>query len=237
MRIIAVGEDALLVEFEPEISPGVNAQVRRLAFALEQDLPAGVREVVPAYRSLVLYFDPFAVEPADLEERVRSVAAGASSIVLPESRVYRIPTVYGGEFGPDLRDLAAHAKATPEAVIQAFGSQRYPIYCLGFLCCLAYLGGVPEPLRMPRLATPRTRLPSGSVGIAGGQAVVLPIDQPSGFRYLGRTFVKMYDPARFPPVPVRPGDLFECPPVSEKAAREWEGRHLEECEVGSVSRS
>ncbi len=237
MKIVTVGEDALLVEFEPEISPDVNARVRRLAFALERNPLAGVRETVPAYRSLMLYFDPFAAEPSDLEAQIRAVAASASNIALPEPRVYRIPTVYGGEFGPDLNDLAAHAGTPPEAVIAAFSSHRYPIYCLGFLCCLAYLGGVPERLRMPRLATPRTRLPAGSVGIAGGQAVILPIGQPSGFRYLGRTFVKMYDPARFPPVPARPGDLFECPAVSEKAAREWEGRHLEECEVGSVSDS
>lgn len=237
MKIVTVGEDALLVELEPEISPEVNARVRRLKFALEQNPLPGVREVVPAYRSLALYFDPLAAEPADLEERIRAIAESASSISLPEPRVYRIPTVYGGEFGPDLQDLAAHARATPEAVIAAFSARRYPIYCLGFLCCLAYLGGVPEPLRMPRLATPRTRLPAGSVGIAGGQAVILPIDQPSGFRYLGRTFVKMYDPARFPPVPARPGDLFECPAVSENEARGWEGRHLEECEVGNVSGS
>lgn len=237
MNIVAAGEDALLVEFTPEISPEVNAEVRRLAFALEQNPPEACVEVVPAYRSLMVFFDPVRADPDGIAAHVRAIAAESSLVVLPEPRIYRIPTVYGGDFGPDLRDTAAHAGLTPGAVIEAFSSRRYPIYCLGFLCCLAYLGGVPQPLRIPRLATPRTRLPAGSVGLAGAQAVILPIDQPSGFRYIGRTFVNMYDPLRFPPVPVRPGDLFECPAVSETEARAWSGRHLEECEVGSVSGS
>jgi KipI family sensor histidine kinase inhibitor len=237
VTIFTSGEDALLVEFSNEISPEVSAQVRRLAFALElADLPEAV-EIVPAYRSLMVYFDPSSTTPERLGERIREIAGNASGIELPPRRVFRIPAVYGGEFGPDLDEIAAHAGVPPDGVIRAFSSARYPVYCLGFLCCLAYLGGIPEPLRMPRLATPRTRLPAGSIGVAGGQAVILPIDQPSGFRYLGRTFVTMYDPAAFPPVPVRPGDLFECPAVSETEARKWEGRHLGECEIGSTSGS
>jgi inhibitor of KinA len=118
---------------------------------------------------------------------------------------------------------------TKDKVIELFSREKYPVYCLGFLCGLAYMGGVPKRLQLPRLTTPRTFLPAGSVGFANAQAVVLPIDQPSGFHYIGRTFVTMYDPHRTPPTPIAPGDLVQCPSVSEAEARSWAGRSVQEC--------
>lgn len=232
--LIAVGEDGLLVEFEAEISVRVNRKVRRLAFGIEQRGIGGVVEVVPAYRSLMVYFDPESTDLTALGDEVDRLAAGIEPVELPEPRLYRVPAVYDSEHGPDLERVAAAAGMSPDEVVAEFSTRRYPVYCLGFLCCLAYLGGVPERLRLPRLATPRTRLPAGSVGIAGEQAVMLPIDQPSGFHYLGRTFVTLYDPRHSPPTPVRPGDLVECPAVPEEEARRWQGRSLEECLVGSA---
>ncbi len=235
--LIAVGDDGLLVEFEAEINLQVNRQVRRMAFAIEQSRIPGVVEVVPTYRSLMVYFHPDRTDPASLGDQVLRLSAGIDSVELPAPRVYRVPVVYGSGHGPDLEHVAAAAGMDPDSVVAEFSAQRYPVYCLGFLCCLAYLGGVPERLRLPRLATPRTHLPAGSVGIAGEQAVMLPIDQPSGFHYLGRTFVTLYDPRHSPPTPIRPGDLVECPAVSEDEARQWQGRSLEECLVGSATDS
>jgi inhibitor of KinA len=222
------GEDALLVEYAPEIRLEVNRQVRRLAFALEQANVEGVAEIVPAYRSLMVYFDPARLELARLEEIVRFHADRADSIVLPAPRLFRIPTVYGGPYGPDLEAVAEAAGIPAAEVVRIFAAGRYPVYCLGFLCSLAYLGDLPAPLRLPRRATPRTRVPAGSVGVAGGQAVILPVDQPSGFHYLGRTFVTVYDPRHSPPTPIRPGDWVECPAVAEAEARRAEGVFLGE---------
>lgn len=227
------GEDALLVEYAPEISLKVNRQVRRLAYALERAAVEGVAEVVPAYRSLMVYFDPARLELPRLEEIVRWHAARAESIVLPAARLFRIPTVYGGPYGPDLEWVAETAGIPPAEVVRIFAAGRYPVYCLGFLCSLAYLGDVPPPLRLPRRATPRTRLPAGSVGVAGGQAVILPVDQPSGFHYLGRTFVTVYDPRQSPPTPIRPGDWIECPAAAEAEARRAEGVFLGELPCAS----
>jgi len=229
--ITSVGENAVLVEYEPEINLAVNRKVRQLAFALEQGPVDGVSEIIPAYRSLMVYFDAEHAELERVRPAIESRARHLRGIKLPTPRLFVIPTVYGGNHGPDLARVAATTGMTEEQVIDLFSSQRYPVYCLGFLCCLAYMGGVPEPLHLPRLSTPRTWLPSGSVGFAAGQAVVLPIDQPSGWHYIGRTFVKMYDPAHSPPTPIRPGDIVECRRVTEDEARRWEDRSLGDCLV------
>src|ERR1051326_5601772 len=207
--ITPVGENAVLVEYEPEISIEVNRKVRQLAFALERDATAGLTEMIPAYRSLMAYFDPEQTSLETIRAGIAQRARHLRGIELPAPRLFVIPTVYGTSHGPDLERVAKTTGMTTDEVIELFSKQRYPVYCLGFLCCLAYMGGVPARLRLPRLTTPRTWLPAGSVGFAEAQAVVLPIDQPSGFHYIGRKFVKMYDPSHSPPTPMPPGDLVE----------------------------
>lgn len=227
-RIVPAGEDGLLVEFAAVVSPSINRAVRHLAAALEtardQSKLTGVVEIVPAYRSLLVSFDPRSVELSRLQETITGIAASLHDCPLPPSRLFCLPTVYGGKFGPDLDDVCRSSGLAAPEVIELFSRQRFPVYCLGFLCCLAYLGGVPPALQLPRRATPRIRVPGGAVGIANAQAVVLPIELPSGFHYLGRTFVSLYDPRQFPPTPFRPGDFVEFPAVSEDAAREWTGQ-------------
>lgn len=236
-KLLPVGENGVLVEYAAEISLDVNRQVRQLAAALERDPIPGTVEIVPAYRSLLVYFDPWKIPLPVVIAGIGARAAALSQWPMPEERLFRIPTVYGGEHGPDLDRVAEAAGLSPDEAVELFSQQRYPVYCLGFLCCLAYMGGVPTRLQLPRLATPRTFLPAGSVGVANAQAVILPIDQPSGFHYLGRTFVTMYDPQRFPPTPVRAGDWIECPAVSEAEARRCAGRFLGEFQVHVSARA
>ncbi len=227
-----VGDDAVLVEYEAVVSPEVNQRVHRLARALERDPIPGTLEVVTAYRSLMIYFNP---ETSDAERIGAGVAARAGSATLeapaPPHR-FRLPTVYGGEFGPDLAGVAAATGRTEAEVIRGFCAQSYPVYFLGNLCALPYLGGLPEALSLPRRTTPRLRVAAGSVGIANTQAVVLPIDLPSGWHYLGRTFATIYDPTRTPPSPFRPDDQIEFPAVTESEARSaagrWAGDYLSE---------
>jgi KipI family sensor histidine kinase inhibitor len=117
---------------------------------------------------------------------------------------------------------------TPEEVIRIFSQTRFLVYFIGFICGLAYLGGMPEELRVPRLASPRTLVPGGSVGFAGGQANAIATDQPSGFNYIGRTFVILYDPQVFPPIPFVAGDEVSFPPVPEEEALGVKGRRAED---------
>ena len=214
-----VGEGAILVEYEPEVCLEVNLKVRRLAFRLEQYAYCEILEVLPAYRSVMVYFDPLKVQLKTIHSLIEQVMAEASSIELPAPRFFNIPTVYGGSYGPDLERVAACTKQAPEEVIRLFSSRRYPVYCLGFLCCLIYMAGVPEVLQVPRLRSPRPYIPAGSVGFAGPQANIIPVDTPSGLNYIGRTFVPIYNPRVSPPTPIRPGDYVKCKAVSESEAR------------------
>jgi len=215
-----VAEDCILVEYEEEINPEINKKVRQLAQAIEKHAPPGLNEVIPAYRSLMVFFDPFQIKMETISDLIVHLAEGSVSVDLVWPRLFRIPTVYGGEYGPDLERISRLKNLTPEEVVRLFSSVNYLVYCLGFLCSLAYLGGVPAILDVPRLTSPRPFVPVGSVGYSGRQANILPIDQPSGFNYIGRTFVRVYDPQKFPPTLFRPGDYIQCPPVSEEEAKQ-----------------
>lgn len=217
--IKAVAEDSILVEYEEEVSLEVNLKARQLAFGLEQGSFPGLREVIPTYRSVMVYFDPFRVDADTVQGFIEQVNANLVEIEFPAPRLFRVPTVYGGIYGPDLNRVAEHTGLIPDEVSHLFSAQAYPVYCLGFICSLALLGGVPEALQMPRLSSPRPFVPGGSVGFAGPQANILPVDTPSGFNYIGRTFVKVYDPHEFPPTLIKPGDYIQCPAVSEQEAR------------------
>jgi len=223
-----VGEDSILVEYEEEVSLEVNRKARQLAFGLEEGLFPGLEGVIVTYRSVMVYFDPFRVDADTIRGFIEEVNATLGEIELPSPRLFRIPTTYSPAYGPDLDRVAEHTGFTPDEVIQLFSSQVYPVYFLGFICSLAYLGGVPEGLRVPRLSTPRSFVPGGSVGFAAAQANILPVDSPSGFNYIGRTFVAVYDPNQFPPTLIRPGDYIQCPAVSVEEARLAGERHLGE---------
>ncbi len=192
-----------------------------------------MEEVILTYRSVVVYFDPFLVEEETIRSLIEEVNANLVEIELPPPRVFRIPTTYSPAHGPDLDRVAGHTGLPSEEVIQVFSSNAYPVYFLGFICSLAYLGGVPEVLHVPRLSTPRPSVPAGSVGFAGPQANILPVDSPSGFNYIGRTFVVVYDPNQLPPTLIRPGDYIQCPAVPEEEARLAGEKHLGEF-VGSL---
>lgn len=226
--IKTVAEGSILVEYEEEVSLEVNRKARQLAFGMEQRPCPGLQEVILTYRSVVVYFDPFLVEEETIRGLIEEVNANLVEIELPPPRLFRIPTTYSPTYGPDLDRVAEHTGLSSDEVIQIFSSHAYPVYFLGFICCLAYLGGVPEVLHVPRLSTPRPSVPAGSVGFAAAQANILPVESPSGFNYIGRTFVAVYDQNQFPPTLIRPGDYIQCPAVPEEEARVAGEKHLGE---------
>jgi inhibitor of KinA len=223
-KIRPSGDRAVLVELENRIAPGINRKVRALALAIESDQFPGIEEVLPAYRALMVTYDPLKIRYGDLVEKIHLWNEKAGSIDLPPRRLFRLPTVYGGSHGPDLQRVAEIVSLSPEEVIRIFSTTHFMVYFIGFICGLAYLGGLPEALRVPRLATPRTLVPAGSVGFAGGQANAISTDQPSGFNYIGRTFVNLYDPQILPPIPFVSGDEIVFISVSEEEARNARGR-------------
>ena len=132
------------------------------------------------------------------------------------SRVFEIPVCYGGEYGPDIENIAKHAGLTEEEVIEIHSSKDYLIYMLGFLPGFSYLGGLDERIHTPRLANPRIRIPAGSVGIGGSQTGIYPLDSPGGWQLLGMTPVKTYDPEREDPILFEAGNYIRFVPVSEE---------------------
>lgn len=219
-RLLPAGDGALVVEFGNEITPEINARVRSLTAALEAESLAGVVELVPTYRSILVHFDPLIMAPEVLEKRLLKVIDGLAELKLPEPEVTMVPVCYGGEFGPDLDYVCEHTGLSTEEVIKLHTGTDYLIYMLGFTPGFSYLGGMDERLATPRLKTPRTHIPAGSTGIAGKQTGIYPIVSPGGWQLIGRTPLKLYDPFRDPPVLLKAGNYVRFLAISEDKYRE-----------------
>ena len=217
-RIRALGEDSVLVEFEADVNLEINRKARRLVYGLEHAHLPGLKMAIPAYRSVIVYFDPFITTAKQIMSMAEKVSSELTRLEEPPVRRFKLPTVYGGNYGPDLDRVADMSGLTPAEVIETCATIKLPIYFLGFICSQAYLGGVPEAIWVPRHDNPRPLVAGGSFGIAGPQANILAVDSPSGINYLGRTFVKVFDPSAFPPTAFRPGDQVQCSAVSETEA-------------------
>jgi inhibitor of KinA len=175
-----------------QITLEANENVRRLLRLLELEPIASVRNLHPAYCSLLVKFDPLQWRHEELEGKLRTYLERVHEVKLPAPQHVEIPVCYGGEFGPDLSEVAALHGMTPEQVIESHASTSYLVYFLGFVPGFAYLGELPEALVTPRLAAPRKKVPAGSVGIAGNQTGVYPFETPGGWRLLGRTPTAMF---------------------------------------------
>ena len=198
------GDSALLLELEPKIDPAVNARAIGIAAAVSNQRLAGVRDVIPTYRSVAVHFDPLIADVETIRESLRRAASAAPSA--QQGSLVEIPVAYGGENGPDLQDVAGFAKVSPQTVIERHCAPEYRVFMLGFLPGFAYMGSVDESIAAPRKATPRTRIPSGSVGIAGRQTGIYPRQSPGGWQLIGRTSVRVFDPSREPASLFAPGD-------------------------------
>jgi KipI family sensor histidine kinase inhibitor len=192
------GEAALLVE----VADARAAQLLRRA--LLAATPSGVTGLVPGRESLLVEYDPLVVAADALEGGIRAAEQAADG-VLP-GRLRHIPVEYGGDAGPDLLDVATMLGLTPDEVVRAHAAVDHVVLFGGFAPGFAYLGGLPGRWRVPRLATPRTRVPAGSVAVADGMTGIYPADLPGGWRLIGRTMVTLFDASRERPAYLEPGD-------------------------------
>jgi inhibitor of KinA len=206
--ILPVGEAAFTIEFGDHLDEQLNRQVHTLDSVLTAHRFPGLVETVPTYRSLLVMYDPLAVDEATvrmmLEAAVEELHAERST--LAEGRLVEIPVHYGGEWGPDLEDVATYCGLTPAQVIRLHTAPIYRMAMTGFAPGFAYLFGLPPSLATPRLTTPRTRVESGSVGIASTQTGLYALPTPGGWRIIGRTPISLFDPRRNDPFALRAGD-------------------------------
>lgn len=206
IRYLPAGDKVIVVEFGNEISQEINNKVMALYHVINSRHIKGIEELVPTYRSLMVQYNPSQVVYKELIDLLK-LSENLRVEKLPNQRIIEVPVIYGQEFGPDIEFVASHNSMRVNEVIQIHTSNNYPIYMLGFTPGFPYLGGMSDKIETPRLKTPRNKIPVGSVGIAGKQTGIYPIESPGGWQLIGRTPIKLYDPYREPPILMQAGDF------------------------------
>ena len=217
MEFKPLGDSALLVSFGEVIDEEINDRVHALARTIERVNFEWLVEVVPAYSSLAVIYDPALIDFEGVKLAVEGLEFSARKF---EGKLVKIPVLYGGEYGPDLEFVAQYNGLTPGEVIEIHSRPTYRVYFLGFLPGFAYLGGMDERIATPRLETPRLKVPAGSVGIAGKQTGIYPLESPGGWRLIGRTPLRLFDPSKEPPTLLQPGDRIRFVPIGEEKFNE-----------------
>lgn len=222
VRYLVSGDCAVCVEFGNEISPEINKKIRAFKIAIEKSGIPGIVETVPTYRSLLVHYRPEVIGFQELTGKFEELMGSLSNIQIPPPTVIEIPVLYGGEMGPDIENVAAHNGKTVEEVIKIHTSKEYLIYMLGFIAGFPYLGGMSKEIATPRLKSPRVKIDGGSVGIAGEQTGVYPVDSPGGWQLIGRTPLKLYDADREKPVLLEAGQYIKFRSVTAEEYRKIE---------------
>jgi len=216
VRYLPVGDTGLFVEFENKISQEVNEMVRNLWLALEFDNVKGIEEIIPTYRSLFITYNPSVLSLEKLISKIKDSKERMVKKNLPKSVITEIPVLYGNVYGPDLEFIAEYHGLTIKDVIKIHSSRNYLIYMLGFAPGFPYLGGMSKKIATPRLKKPRVLIPAGSVGIADQQTGVYPIEGPAGWRLVGRTPLRLFDPHRETPILLKAGNYILFRPIDLK---------------------
>jgi len=221
-RISPQGDCCLMVEFGQKIDPETNLRARALAQYLVDRPLVGVLDVVPAFTTVAIHYRPEAYASPDgpetpydrLAARIEKVLHAGVERKAPVSRRVDIPVCYGGEFGPDLEEIARTRNLAPEEVVAIHSQSPHVVYMLGFSPGHPYLAGLDERLAMPRRATPRLKIPPGTIAIAGEQSVVYSMETPGGWNLIGRTPLSVFTPETDPPCLLRAGDAVRFVPIS-----------------------
>lgn len=214
-RYLPAGDSALVIEFGDTIDPAINRLVHALDAAFARARVPGVGCAIPTYRSLLVQYNPLLLDYDQVLEIARARVSSLGEEEPAPARLVEIPTVYGGAHGPDLPEIARLHSMSEAEVVRLHASREYLIYMIGFSPGFPYLGGMDEAIATPRLKNPRTLVPAGSVGIAGNQTGIYSIDSPGGWRLIGRTALRLFDPRRDPPSLLAPGDRLRFVPVRE----------------------
>lgn len=224
MDFMPAGDRAMVVQFGDTIDEKTNRQVQLLAKWIETQGTEGVQEVLPTFRSLTIFYDPAKTSYHTLKTTLKHADISEGDGGHMEKRIVEIPCCYGGDFGEDLLDMEELTGVSSKEIIQIHSGTDYLVYMLGFLPGFVYLGGLDERIHAPRLTTPRVKIPAGAVGIGGSQTGVYPLDSPGGWRLIGRTPLRMYDPDREEPFLCNAGDYIRFCPIEETDYREIEAQ-------------
>lgn len=213
MKCRLAGDSLVMLELGATIDPHLHARVVQLAAALSAASLPGVTDVVPAYGTIGIHFQPLVTDLARLQATVQRIDASLPDVPVTGGHLHEIPVYYGGDDGPDLADVAAWASCSEDAVVARHSEVDYRVYVLGFVPGFAYLGTVDPRIAAPRRRVPRELVPAGSVGIAGAQSGIYPSSTPGGWQLIGRTSTVLFDQRRTPGALLAPGDRVRFIPV------------------------
>lgn len=217
VRFLFSGDSALVIEFGNEISVDINKKIRKMMDDIKKENIDGIVELVPTYCSLLINYDVLKIDYNTLVEKLKTfLNNNLETAEGEEVTLIEIPTLYNDEVGPDLSYVAEHNKLSKEEVIKIHTGTDYLVYMLGFMPGFTYLGGMSEKIATPRLESPRLQIYPGSVGIAGKQTGMYPSMSPGGWRIIGRTPLKLYNPDSDTPVYISSGDYVRYVSISEE---------------------
>ncbi len=216
IKIVAAGDASILIEFGKEVNPEINRKITCVVQLIHDQHIEGIVDMIPAYCSLLINYDPRIVSYKKLKGRMTELLKMDVKSSVGRKRVYEIPVCYGGKYGPDIETIAEHAGISVEEVITIHSSRDYLIYMLGFLPGFCYLGGLDERIHTPRLAVPRIKIPAGSVGIGGSATGIYTMDSHGGWQMMGISPIKTFDPNREVPILLQAGDYIRFVPISEE---------------------
>lgn len=221
VRFLFSGDSALVIEFGNEISVDINKKIRKMMDDIKKENIDGIVELVPTYCSLLINYDVLKIDYSTLVEKLKTfLNNNLETAEGEEVTLVEIPTLYNDEFGPDLSYVAEYNKLSKEEVIKIHTGTDYLVYMLGFMPGFTYLGGMSEKIATPRLESPRLQIYPGSVGIAGKQTGMYPSMSPGGWRIIGRTPLKLYNPDSDTPVYISSGDYVRYVSISEEEYNE-----------------
>jgi inhibitor of KinA len=223
-QIEAASDHSLLVTFGARIDVSLHEWVRRLFLSLESAALDGVVNLHPGYASLLVDFDPLEVPFGEIENEIRRRLDDETEQTPAGSCLIEVPVCYGAQFGPDLEAVADHCGLSADQVVERHSAVEYLVYFLGFSPGFPYLGGMDPSLETPRLDSPRKSVPAGSVAIGGNQTGIYPLSSPGGWRIIGRTPLRLFEPRRQPPALMRMGDRVRFCPVTETEFAELEAK-------------
>ncbi len=229
IKYLPLGDKALVMEFGNQISKDINAKIRNVMRQLSEVEISGIEELLPTYRSIMIMYEPLKIEYDNLVSKLEMLSDTKAESGEEEIRIVEIPTMYGSEYGPDIEYVAEHNHITVDEVIKIHTGTDYLVYMLGFTPGFTYLGGMSEKIATPRLPSPRTAIPAGSVGIAGSQTGMYPSETPGGWQLIGRTPVKLYNPESEPPVLLNAGDYVRYVSVNQQEYDEIQRKVQEGC--------
>jgi inhibitor of KinA len=205
MKLVLAGDSSVFIKTGDEISPDLSKLNRSLIEYLNRVKPKGIRELVASYLGVMVYFDPLTIEYQHIEKILKDISSDDLQTISEDVRGLIVPIAYGGEYGPDIHHVASLNGLTPGEVAAIHSSGDYIVHMLGFTPGFSYLGGMDKKISSPRKAEPAIRVEPGSVGIAGDQTGIYPVESPGGWQIIGRTPLILFDPARKPEALFRAG--------------------------------